>query len=79
MKQKEQKVNDIGAPLRGGAGDGGSTAIGRSGWSGGKAGSAERCFPPLAVLLTLGHLDHFYLQSIQTIILVVPGVIQFFL
>ena len=29
---------------------GGSTAIGWSGWSGGKAGSEERCFPPLAVL-----------------------------
>ena len=31
-------------------GRGGGTAIGWSGWSGGKAGSEERCFPPLAVL-----------------------------
>ena len=38
------------APPLWGSGGGGITAIGWSGWSGGKAGSEERCFPPLAVL-----------------------------
>ena len=47
------------APLRGSVGLGGSTAIGRSGWSGGKAGSAERCFPPLAVLSTIPNSDRY--------------------
>ena len=37
------------APPLWGSGGGGSTAIGWSGWSGGKAGSEERCFPPVAV------------------------------
>ena len=55
--QKEHKVSYIGAPRRGKRGGGGSTAIGRSGWSGGKAGSAERCFPPLAVLSYIPNSD----------------------
>ena len=45
------------SPFMGERRGGGSTAIGWSGWSGGKAGSEERCFPPLAVLSYIPNSD----------------------